>query len=323
MIKFRSMHTDELDREIDLVAFNLIIDDLVFDDGRQITGLLGGGGPQTAFGMRLWSTRVGLFASVSNDLPTVFIDWFTQAGIDQTGLLYRGAHSLRAWQHVNEKGKRVQEWQTDLAEIALHFNRSVELLPAAYRHAAGFHLGIHAEAPDWRFIDGLKASGGCLSLETFRPVSQPLPGNCLQKILAAADIFSCNLHEGRSLTGLLEPVEIIQHLMENGARVVTLRLGEHGSIAAEAGSGTAWHVPAVPVTVVDAVGAGNAYCGGFLAAYQQNFDLATCAACGAASASLMIEQWGMPDWRGELLQITHERAAAVKAKVNAVRLSIY
>ena len=314
------MHIDELGKNIDLVAFNLIIDDLAFEDGRVMPGLLGGGGPQTALGMRLWNSRVGLFASVSHDLPAEYIDWLSQAGIDHQGLLYRGAHSLRAWQHVNARGKRVQEWQTDQAEIALHFNRSVELLPTAFRRAAGFHLGIHAEDPDWRFINGLKGLGGYLSLETFRPVSQPLPVNSLQKILAAADIFSCNLYEGRSLTGLVKPIAIIQYLMDNGAAVGTLRLGEYGSIAAEAGSGEAWLVPAVPVTFVDAVGAGNAYCGGFLAAYQHNFDLVNCAACGAASASFMIEQWGMPGWCDELPQIAYERLAAVKTKAKAISL---
>lgn len=320
VIKSSAMDTNASDKNIDLVAFNLIIDDLVFEDGRVTPGLLGGGGPQTAFGMRLWNSCVGLFASVSHDLSAEYIDWLNQAGIDHQGLLYRGAHSLRAWQHVNTRGKRVQEWQTDQAEIALHFNRSVGLLPAAYRHAAGFHLGIHAEDPDWRFIDGLKGLGRCLSLETFRPVSQPLPVNSLQKILAAADIFSCNLHEGRSLTGLVEPIEIIQYLMDNGAAIVTLRLGENGSIAAEAGSGETWHVPAVPVTVVDTVGAGNAYCGGFLAAYQQNLDLVNCAACGAASASFMIEQWGMPNWCDNFLQQARDRANLVIEKSKLISL---
>ena len=38
---------------VDLVAFGVILDDLVFPDGRTSLGVLGGGGPQTAFGMRL------------------------------------------------------------------------------------------------------------------------------------------------------------------------------------------------------------------------------------------------------------------------------
>ena len=62
---------------IDLVAFGIILDDLVFPDGHTVTGTLGGGGPQTAFGMRLpatgWMGRVigrrRLVAGVGRDLP--------------------------------------------------------------------------------------------------------------------------------------------------------------------------------------------------------------------------------------------------------------
>jgi cytidine kinase len=36
-----------------LITFSIIIDDIVFPDGSTRMGVLGGGGPQTAFGMRL------------------------------------------------------------------------------------------------------------------------------------------------------------------------------------------------------------------------------------------------------------------------------
>jgi len=52
---------------IDAVAFGVIIDDIVYPDGSTVMGVLGGGGPQTAFGMRLWQERVGLAAGVGED----------------------------------------------------------------------------------------------------------------------------------------------------------------------------------------------------------------------------------------------------------------
>ena len=58
-----------------LVAFGIILDDIVFPDGHTAMGTLGGGGPQTAFGMRLpalagWieQCQVGLVAGVGHDL---------------------------------------------------------------------------------------------------------------------------------------------------------------------------------------------------------------------------------------------------------------
>ena len=60
---------------MDFVTFTIIIDDIVFPDGRTAMGVLGGGGPQTAVGMKLWSDRVGLVANVGADLPDAARQW--------------------------------------------------------------------------------------------------------------------------------------------------------------------------------------------------------------------------------------------------------
>ena len=55
---------------IDYFTSSLIIDDLVLPDGQTKMGLLGGGGPQAAFGMKLWTQGgVGLCAGIGLDLP--------------------------------------------------------------------------------------------------------------------------------------------------------------------------------------------------------------------------------------------------------------
>jgi hypothetical protein len=51
---------------INYFSHSVIIDDIVFHDGRTLMGVLGGGGPQTAFGMKLWAQGgVGLCAAAS------------------------------------------------------------------------------------------------------------------------------------------------------------------------------------------------------------------------------------------------------------------
>jgi hypothetical protein len=55
--------------------------------------------------------------------------------------------------------------------------------------------------------------------------------------------------------------------MDAGARVVMLRRGAEGSLVCERG-GSVWAVPALEgVPALDPTGCGNAYCGGFLAAW--------------------------------------------------------
>jgi hypothetical protein len=66
---------------IDFVAFSLILDDLVFPDGRTAMGVLGGGGPQAAFGMKLWTEKVGLVSGIGRDLPAKALAWLEASGI--------------------------------------------------------------------------------------------------------------------------------------------------------------------------------------------------------------------------------------------------
>ena len=75
---------------LDAVVFTVIVDDLVFADGATKMGVLGGGGPQTAFGLRCHPSdpSVGLAAGVGPDLPAACTDWLRANDIDTAGLAF-------------------------------------------------------------------------------------------------------------------------------------------------------------------------------------------------------------------------------------------
>ena len=74
---------------LDLVVFTVIVDDLVFADGSTRMGVLGGGGPQTAFGFRTHpgNFSVGLAAGIGPDFPRECEDWLDANGVDSEGLM--------------------------------------------------------------------------------------------------------------------------------------------------------------------------------------------------------------------------------------------
>ncbi len=296
-------------RACHLVSFGIILDDLVFPDGRTAMGTLGGGGPQTAFGMRLpalagWTEQgqVGLVAGVGDDLPPSARKWLESAGIDRTGVRETALPTPRAWQLLEADGRRTQVWRVQARVVGAQLGRSLEHIPASYRQARGFHLGIHPEAPDLEFIRQLRnlepptADGRppLVSLEPFKPADQPPTDTALRQLCSAADILSPNLTEARSLVGQAAPDELARRLGDAGARIVTLRMGAEGSLVRAKEEGIAIHMPAVPATVVDPTGAGNAYGGGFLAGYIQTGDLTTAARYAAIAASFLVEQVGLP-----------------------------
>lgn len=286
---------------MDFVAFSLIIDDIVFPDGQTAMGVLGGGGPQTAFGLKLWVEQVGLVSGVGSDLPPAALAWLEANGIDTQGLCH-SAHwpTPRAWQILESDGRRAQLWRIPGPAIGAQLGRRLEDLPPDYRQARGFHLGLHPEEPDLDFINALRA-GAVVSIEPFRPSTRSLSEAELRALVSAGQIFSPNEAEAASLVGPGEPLEQIRRLVEAGAEIVALRQGEKGATVHQAGSSETWHIPAFATTVVDPTGAGNAFCGGFLAGWAQTGDLRLAGLYGAVSASFLVEQVGLPraGWRDE------------------------
>lgn len=279
------------------LAFNIILDDIVFPDGQTRMGVLGGGGPQAAFGMRLWADSVGLVASVGPDLPEAVPAWFQACGIALSGLRQSSQPTPRAWQALEADGRRTQVWRVPGAALAEHLDVGRLLSGFASQPWRGLHLGIHPlePAPQPLFND-LRAAPGLFSLETFKPAERLADSAELRQLAGLGDILSLNLLEARSLLGDLEPLSLLTALLDSGAPVAILRLGSEGCLAAQQGSHQAVRIPAVPTRVVDTVGAGNAFCGAFLVAWDQTHDLVHAAACGSAAASFLVEQVGLPAW---------------------------
>lgn len=284
---------------MDFVAFNVILDDVALPDGRVMRDLLGGGGPQTAWGIRLWADSAGLVGAVGADFPASARRWLERCGIDGGGLRQVNFPSLRARQEVDSDGSCRHVWQAKPDAMAAMLERKVDYLPAAYQKAKGFHFGLHPLEAQRAFQDGLRALGGLVSVEMFRPAERALSDGELRELMGAADIFSLNVYEARSLLGGEgSPLELaralLQWLLTEGAGIISLRLGAQGSLVVRRGIEQAVRVPAIDVPVVDPVGAGNAYCGAFLAGWARSGNLAEAGLMGAVAASFMVEQSGCP-----------------------------
>jgi sugar/nucleoside kinase (ribokinase family) len=312
-------HLSEHNNKMDFVTFSLIIDDIVFPDGHTAMGTLGGGGPQTAFGMSLWAEQVGLVGGVGADLPANAQNWLEQAGIDVEGLRRSETWPTpRAWQVLEADGRRTQVWRVPGPAIDQQLGRSFEKLPPGYRQARGYHLGIHPEEPDLEFIKALRETGAVVSVEPFRGAQRPLTETELRNLLTAGQIFSPNQAEAQSLVGPGEPLDLLRRLVEAGAEIVALRQGATGALVCRADTGETWQIPAVETTVVDPTGAGNAFCGGFLVGWVQTGDLCTAGLYGVVAASFLVEQVGLPEVRTELGEEAQKRLAVLRAKAEKV-----
>lgn len=122
----------------------------------------------------------------------------------------------------------------------------------------------------------------------------------LLELASKADIVMPGIEEGEILTGETKPEKIASRLLENGAKVVVIKLGERGAFYAT--SETSEYVEGTPVqNVIDTVGAGDGFAAGFLSglirgwSYQEATKLGN--RVGAYALSVVGDVEGYPYWK--------------------------
>jgi sugar/nucleoside kinase (ribokinase family) len=86
--------------------------------------------------------------------------------------------------------------------------------------------------------------------------------------------------------------EMAEAIASYGCDIIVVKRGERGQLVLDGSSRKRWEIPAYPVQAVDPTGAGDAYCGGFLAGFSNTYDALQAALYGNISASLSIEGQG-------------------------------
>ncbi|WP_417554563.1 sugar kinase [Microbacterium sp.] len=134
-----------------------------------------------------------------------------------------------------------------------------------------------------------------------------------RSLVAEADIVFAGLDEGEIVTGLSSAQEQATALRELGATCAVIKLGADGAYAVDASG--ALSRPAVPVDVVDTVGAGDAFVAGWLSETVRGSSLAvrlqTATACGAFACTAHGD-WEATPTRAELAGFTGPRREPVQ-----------
>lgn len=157
------------------------------------------------------------------------------------------------------------------------------------------HLGGYFILPA---MDGEPAAGllrrarsaGCLTSLDVAWDAQGRWMAALAPCLPHLDVLFGNRDELACVTDSDSPPRMAALLRDRGVGVVAVKLGAEGSYVA----GGTWRafVPAYAVEVVDTTGAGDAYCGGFLAGYLREWDLERVARFANAVGAMCVTALG-------------------------------
>lgn len=272
-----------------LCVGSIIIDDIVYPDGRTAMAVLGGGGVHTAAGMAVWGERAGLLACAGPDIPGEVMARL-ERDFDLRGLVHLEMPQARAWQIFEWDGKRTEISRVEQFEPFLS-GPHPESVPETFLGARGLTvLRDAAEMRRWRE----KFPKAVLLWEPEQAYMAAENQAEFRAALPLADIVSPNLLEARLVYGLDEPAALVRAMLDDGAGIAALRLGEAGSLIGQRGRSELVAIPAVPVAeVVDQTGAGNTYCGGFLVGWARTGELRQAGIYGAVAASFSLEEVGV------------------------------
>jgi hypothetical protein len=266
---------------------SIIIDDIVYPDGRTDMEVLGGGGVHTAAGMLVWGERPGLVSTKGNGLPQSAAARL-ERDFDLRGVVTLDIPQVRAWQIFEWDGKRTEIFRVNETEPFMRAPRPAALTPAYCKAKAVSVLRDSHDFLEWR-----EAFPDALILWEPEQIYMVVENSAdFRRTLPYANIVSPNLREASLIYGTNDPSALLDRLLSDGAKIVALRLGEAGSIVATDNQRIS--IPAVPVPkVVDQTGAGNTYCGAFLVGWYRTNDLRTAGYYGAVAASFAVETVGV------------------------------
>lgn len=312
----------------DLVTVGgLTMDNVVAADGTVGLGQAGGNGAYGAVGALHWVARVGLVSQAVASYPQDVLDRLKMGGVDTSGVVFTPVRLTAGnWFFYAQNGDRDERYQSAPEElVAAGF--PVDRLTDAQREAWRRHLserivpdeiGYAAfrvrnpltadQVPDrfWRARGLLLAPSGAEVMrgmlarapEGMTVVADPgwqLAGHSLdtlEPILSAIDAFLPSEVELRSLVPGAELADALEVLAERCAGAVAVKLGPRGVLVWDRTTRQAELVPAKPTEARDPTGAGDAFCGGFLAGLVETGDAKKAARFGALSAARVVTCFG-------------------------------
>ncbi len=171
--------------------------------------------------------------------------------------------------------------------------RLADILPqllarSRHLHLAGYYI-LDALRPDVpALFDLAHGLGVTVSLDTNYDPSCRWNGG-LASALRRTDVFLPNAGEAQAITGK-ETVDAAAEILASQVRVVAVKRGAEGAVAI-AGAQHA-SAPSLPVTVVDTVGAGDAFDAGFLFGFLSGWDLDRSLHLGCICGSLSTTSAG-------------------------------
>jgi sugar/nucleoside kinase (ribokinase family) len=287
---------------IDYVVYGkIIIDDVRLKSGEIVRNLLGGGGPQGAFGARLWDPSVGILTRSGTDIDPGPKAALEQIGFDLSGWVqYEDLptpHGLMAYDENEymlgdiDFKKRKEEFMRKMGELLAR----VLPIPESYRAPRVIHLITEfTDEPMAHEALAMRALGATYSLEPLIDWHQWSNRQEMLDYFPQVDIVTPDWPSASGIARSDRPLDVVKYWSRLGPSLVAVRHGAAGSYVWDQYHDQIWHIPIVKVDTVDPTGCGNSYGGGLMVGWDQYRDARMAGCTGTISASYLAKTLGVP-----------------------------
>lgn len=287
----------------DLVVLgNLLVDDVVFADGRTRMGEPGGATLYASLAAALWGVRTGLVSMRGAQYPAWALDALQARGVDLGGVHTVEGAGLRTWLLYEGRRRRVVHHLDGPTHEQV--SPTLEHVPPAWRAATAFHIAPMPFEIQGGLVHQLRAvTAARISLDPHLAVRASTTDQW-RTVLPAVDVLFVSedeLHPGEE-----DAATLAATLAGGRLGLLLFKRGSRGGVACDLGQRRLIEWPARAMRVVDPTGAGDAFAAGVLAGLERGDPLPRSLARGAVSASFAIEEWGCQG----LLQATTAQAEA-------------
>lgn len=244
--------------------------DLVDDHGL-ISPVPGGGPFNTAIALGRLGIPVAYLGTLSHDdYGSLLARLLTEAGVDMSLVRWSDAPTPLAVVHRQDDGDNTYTFRltgTSLTDLP------PEAVPALPEHAWAIHVGTLALAVDppaaaYEALLDREARRRTIVIDpNVRPAvfgDRDSYRTRFERLARLADVVKLSEHDAAWIYPELERADILERVLGLGPRLVAITMGTLGAVAASR-EGQA-RVPAVPISVVDTVGAGDIFGAALLAA---------------------------------------------------------
>jgi sugar/nucleoside kinase (ribokinase family) len=246
---------------------------------------LGSSSAILAHNLAALGTRVGFVTKVGDDsFGALAMERLRERGVDLTGV----AHGVNSGVTVilpHGPQRHIITYPGTISELRFEDLDLDYLASARHFHMSSLFLQRELLPHVPELFRHMKSAGLTTSLDTNDDPDDRWSG-VLDEILPHIDILLPNEREAMKMSQSVDMETAISRLAQR-VETVVVKMGPRGAIAIR--DGQRFAAPAVPVAVIDPIGAGDSFDAGFLHQFLRGADLTNCLAygnlCGALSTT--------------------------------------